>query len=210
VTVNFATAPGSASDPGDYQSTNGTLTFIGGDTSEQVAVPVVGNTVDGPDRTFFVNLSGPGGARISDAQGVATIVDDDVPEGAGPPGPVGTPGPLLDATAPLLALGGARSQRFLRAHSVVILVRCDEPCTVSAAGNVSVPGASRLFRLKRVTRLLRPGVRSKLRLPLSRRAQAAIRRALVRRRRVVATVRVSARDGAGNSRSATRRIRLKR
>ena len=33
--------------------------------------------IDELDETFVVNLSGPVGAGISDAQGVGTIVDDD-------------------------------------------------------------------------------------------------------------------------------------
>jgi hypothetical protein len=44
-----------------------------------VTVPVVGDALDEPDETFVVNLSNLVGSpgRISDGQGVGTIVDDD-------------------------------------------------------------------------------------------------------------------------------------
>ena len=52
----------------------GSLTFAAGETSKSVVVQIVGDTTFEPDETFFVNLSSPNNATISDAQGVATIV----------------------------------------------------------------------------------------------------------------------------------------
>jgi hypothetical protein len=205
VTVHFATADASATAPRDYQATSGNLTFGPGETTKQVAVPVVGDRLDEPDRSFLVNLSSPGGARISNAQGVATIVDNDVAGG----GSLGPPGPLIDLTAPRLRLGGSRSQR-LRRRSVSVIAACNEPCTLRAAGTVSVPGPSRTFRLKRVKRHLAAGVRARLRLRLSRRSEAAVKRALARRRKVRARVTVTAQDASGNKRLARRTIRLRR
>ena len=46
VTVDYATADGSAKAPGDYTATTGTLTFATGELSKQVAVAVVGETLD--------------------------------------------------------------------------------------------------------------------------------------------------------------------
>ncbi len=57
VTVQFATAPGSASAGSDYQSTSGTLTFMPGQTTQLVSVPIVNDTLTEPDEQFFVNLS---------------------------------------------------------------------------------------------------------------------------------------------------------
>ena len=59
VTVNYATAPGSAVAPADYTSTSGTLTFNPGETALQIVVPVQGDTVGEANETFSVNLSGP-------------------------------------------------------------------------------------------------------------------------------------------------------
>ena len=77
VTVNYATANSTAIQPGDYTTTSGTLTFTPGQGTKTISVPVVGDTTDEVDETFFVNLSGATNASIADAQGMGTIVDDD-------------------------------------------------------------------------------------------------------------------------------------
>lgn len=77
VKVAFATANGSATAPADYTAANGTLTFDPGQTSKQVAVPIVNDGVDELDETFRVNLSSPVGAALTDPQGIGTIVDND-------------------------------------------------------------------------------------------------------------------------------------
>jgi hypothetical protein len=77
VTVNYATADGTAQAPGDYQAATGTLTFNPGVTSNQVVVAVVGDSQNEPDETFFVNLSDASNATISDSQGQATVLNDD-------------------------------------------------------------------------------------------------------------------------------------
>lgn len=77
VTVNYATANGTATAPADYVAANGTVTFAPGQTSKQITVLVNGDTVDEPNETFTVNLSSASGAGISGATGVGTIIDDD-------------------------------------------------------------------------------------------------------------------------------------
>lgn len=77
VTVDFATADGTASAPADYQANNGTLTFNPGDTTRSITVLVNGDTLDEPNETFFVNLTNPVNAAIVDAQGLGTINDND-------------------------------------------------------------------------------------------------------------------------------------
>ncbi|HEX5702834.1 MAG TPA: Calx-beta domain-containing protein [Pyrinomonadaceae bacterium] len=83
VTVNFATADNTASSASDYQSNSGLLTFVPGDTAESITVLVNGDGTFEPNETFFVNLSIPTNASISDAQGQGTITNDD----AAPPTP---------------------------------------------------------------------------------------------------------------------------
>jgi hypothetical protein len=77
VTVQFATANGTATAPSDYTATSGTLTFLPADTTKTVSVPVVGDTAEEADESFVVNLSAPTNATLSDAQGAGTITDDD-------------------------------------------------------------------------------------------------------------------------------------
>jgi Calx-beta domain/Lamin Tail Domain/WD40-like Beta Propeller Repeat len=78
VTVDYATANGTATAGSDYQSTNNTLTFNIGETTKQINVTINGDTLVEPDETFFVNLTNAtGGATIGDAQGLGTIQNDD-------------------------------------------------------------------------------------------------------------------------------------
>jgi Calx-beta domain len=77
VTVNYATANGTATQPADYTTMSGTLTFTPGTGTRTISVPVAGDVLDEIDETFVVNLSGATNATIADSQGVATIADDD-------------------------------------------------------------------------------------------------------------------------------------
>jgi hypothetical protein len=77
VTVNWATADGTATAPSDYVSGSGSLTFSPGDATKTVTVVVNGDTVPEPNETFFVNLTGGSGATVADAQGQGTIINDD-------------------------------------------------------------------------------------------------------------------------------------
>jgi hypothetical protein len=77
VTVNYATANGTATQPSDYTSRSGTLTFNAGVTTMTISVPVIGNTTREANETFTVNLSGAGNATIAVATGTGTILNDD-------------------------------------------------------------------------------------------------------------------------------------
>ena len=82
VTVEYATSDGTASEPDDYASTSGTLTFPAGDTALTVAVPVVDDALDEEDETLTLRLSGASGATLagggSTLDATGTIEDDDV------------------------------------------------------------------------------------------------------------------------------------
>jgi plastocyanin len=126
------------------------------------------------------------------------------------PSPPGTEPPLADVTAPALTLGGADVQRVLRQRAVVVKVRTSEAAALTATGTVRVPAAAALVRLRRAT-ATSPGDRFvTLRLRLSRKARAAVRRGLEIRRRLRASVRVTATDAAGKRGSELRRIALRR
>jgi len=79
VTVNYATADGSATAGSDYIAAAGTLTFPAGTTTQTISVMVNGDTTIEPSETFFVNLSDATNAVIAGGQGLATIVNDDFP-----------------------------------------------------------------------------------------------------------------------------------
>jgi hypothetical protein len=79
VTVDYATAAGTAIAPDDFAPANGTVTFNPGDLAKEVSPSpnVVGDTVDEPDETFTLALTNPVNATVVRAAGLATIVDDD-------------------------------------------------------------------------------------------------------------------------------------
>ncbi len=78
VMVNYTTANNTAVAPGDYQTTSGTLTFTPGQTTQTIDVFVNGDTTnEAICETFFVNLTTPVNAGISDPQGVGRITDND-------------------------------------------------------------------------------------------------------------------------------------
>lgn len=77
VTVNFATADGTATQPADYQANSGLLTFNPGDLTKTITILVNGDTLDEPSETFFVNLSNPVNGSLVDGQGQGSITDND-------------------------------------------------------------------------------------------------------------------------------------
>jgi predicted outer membrane repeat protein len=80
ITVDYVTTSETATAGGvDYQAAGGTLTFAPGVTTQTVSVQVNGDTLYELDETFFVNLSNPANATISDAKGIGTITNDDQP-----------------------------------------------------------------------------------------------------------------------------------
>ena len=126
VTVNHTTANGTASQPADYTSTNGTLSFDPGVTSRIVSVPVVGDVVDEADETFTVTLSGAVNATLADASADGIIVDDD-----GPPTVSIGDATVTEGSGPAaftIRLSGAETQK-----SVVVGV-------ATANGTATAPG----------------------------------------------------------------------
>jgi hypothetical protein len=77
VTVNYATANGTATAGSDYVATSGTLSFAPGETTKTVSVTVNGDTTLEPNETVLLNLSGAVGGSILTPQAVGTILNDD-------------------------------------------------------------------------------------------------------------------------------------
>jgi subtilisin family serine protease/ribosomal protein L35AE/L33A len=95
VAVGYATANGTALANTDYVTQNGTLTFLPSQGTRTLTVPILGDAFVEPTETFTMNLSAALGAVIGDAQGVGTIVTDDVP-----------PTPTLSTVTPTVPVGG--------------------------------------------------------------------------------------------------------
>ena len=72
----FAFGPGATRDV-DYENVPGTVTFLPGETTQTISIPVKGDINDEPDQLFFVTLTTPINAAIGDGRGVGNIIDND-------------------------------------------------------------------------------------------------------------------------------------
>jgi large repetitive protein len=102
VTVGFETADGAATQPADYASASGTLSFAPGEVSQTFRVDVRGDTDAEPVESFTVRLRDPVNATVAAANATGTIVDDDSLASSPPPPPLPPPPPPTPpSTAPL-------------------------------------------------------------------------------------------------------------
>ena len=76
VSVNYATASGTATSGADFTSASGTLNFAAGVVSQTITVSILNDTTFENSESFNVNLSGAVNGTITDALGVGTILDD--------------------------------------------------------------------------------------------------------------------------------------
>jgi hypothetical protein len=96
ITVQYATADGTATAGADYTAASGTLTFNPGETSKTITVYVNGDTVDEPNETFALNLIGGQNANFSTPYSATiTILDDEPAPGLSVSSPTATEGGSL-------------------------------------------------------------------------------------------------------------------
>ena len=77
VTVDWATADGTATQGADYAETTGTLRFDALETEQTITVPLLDDALDEGNETFTVALSNPSNATLDDAEATGTIADND-------------------------------------------------------------------------------------------------------------------------------------
>ena len=77
VTVDYATADGTAIAGSDYVGHSGQVSFAPGETSQTVSIPIIGDTAVEAGETFTVTLSNPGNSSLGDASATGTISNDD-------------------------------------------------------------------------------------------------------------------------------------
>ena len=119
-----------------------------------------------------------------------------------------SPPAMGDTTLEVLALRIARRQDI---DDLSVVVRLAEPGRVTARARVRLRGgAARLIASRRVTVQAAANRTYRLRLPLRRASVHRIKRALRRGVRVRANVTLTVSDAAGNSRTKSRRVRLRR
>jgi hypothetical protein len=80
VTVDFTVTAGSATRPDDFAVSDGTLTFMPGQTTQMIAVALESDSIDEADETLMVELAQPVGATLgATTSHTLTIADDDAP-----------------------------------------------------------------------------------------------------------------------------------
>ena len=107
-------------------------------------------------------------------------------------------------TTPNLVFGGSTTQTTT--DFVSLFVTCSQACTTTFGGTVTVPGASKVYRLSTLSTTLRAGVRTKVTIRFPAKVRTAVRKAISRRKRVTLSLRIGTRNSAGLSRTSTRRI----
>ena len=165
---------------------------------------------DACGRLYTVSLNGPV-SRIRDGAGTPC----DLPEPTAPPADPGPPAPpapaagasppaaAADRSGPRLSVRRRARQRVRNGRAVRFTVVASEPATVRAA--LRVPGAG---TLRSASRTLAAGVPRAFRLSMTGARGKRVRAAVARRSRL-ATLTVTARDGAGNLSRTVRRVRLR-
>lgn len=79
VTASYATGDGSARAGEDYSQASGMVTFEPGVVTQNVTIPIAGDTMLEPDETFTLALQSPANATLGDSIGTITILNDDAP-----------------------------------------------------------------------------------------------------------------------------------
>jgi|GEM_PF-993684 len=147
VSVQYATADGTAISGTDYVATTGTLTFAPGELLKSVTVAVLGDTVVEPNESFTLNLSTPSGASILDGTGAGTILNDD--------------GPTLSVTNSAVVEGTTGTPSNL-AFNVVLSATSTQTITVDYATSDGTATAGGDYTAKTGTLTFTPGMASQV------------------------------------------------
>ena len=104
VTVNYATADGTATAGEDYTATSGTLTFAPGETEKTVSVAIIDDEVEDSGEAFRLVLGSPTNAVLADSEATGTIHTEAMDDY-----------PADTATTGMVAVGGTATGEIDRA-----------------------------------------------------------------------------------------------
>jgi hypothetical protein len=211
VKVNYATSNGTATAGSDYVAASGTLTFGPGEAAKSFTVHVTSDPAHEGDEAFQVTLSNTGGGASlgSPAGATVTITDDAAPAGPGtgtPPAITAIPA-LSDKIAPKLTLAAKRIQRAPKRKRFALSARCNERCKLAVVAKVRIGKKKVVLGRAKVT--APSGKKVKIKIKLSKKARAKLRKAMKRGKAKV-VLSVTATDAAGNRTAASRRVTVKR
>jgi hypothetical protein len=206
VTVRYATINGTATAGSDYAATGGTLTFGRGEAAKSFTVHLTSDTTHEGDETFQITLSNAGGGANlgSPAGATVTISDDDARPATGPPRTIPA---VSDKIAPKLTLAAKKLQRALKRKRFALSARCNERCKLTVVAKVRIGTKKVVLGRAKVTAPSNKKV--KIKLKLSKKARAKLRKAMKRGKAKV-VLSVTATDAAGNRTTGSRRVTVKR
>ncbi|WP_242046789.1 Calx-beta domain-containing protein [Calothrix parietina] len=107
ITVNYATANGTATAGSDYTSTTGTLTFAPGQTSKAINIPILNDSISEADETFTLKLTSPTNASLGTTSTVTTTITDTLSAAVTTTLPTNVENLTLTGTAAINATGNA-------------------------------------------------------------------------------------------------------
>jgi hypothetical protein len=161
-----------------------------------------------PNGTYYAHIAGHDtacvGGKCPEIQFSNVLSFSVVPAPPGSGGGGGGGGGA-DKFAPLEALSFSPVQHL---GKLFVTVRSSEAGTVKATGTTNTSGAAKVFRFKPVSRSVAANAKTKLRLRLAKKAMRVVKLALKKRKRLKASINVTAVDKAGNRRSQKAVIRL--
>jgi len=114
-----------------------------------------------------------------------------------------------DRAAPEIGLAARKNQSVRKQRGVIVRASCDEACTLTASGTITIAGQRAKVRLKRASATLAGPGRKTYKLGLSRSAARRVARLIARGKSARAVISARAVDPAGNAGTARRTIPLK-
>lgn len=128
---------------------------------------------------------------------------------AAPPGPNPNPfTPLVDRRKPKGKVTKANGNSVLTNGVVALTVTPDEDGTLAGGATVNVPPLSKVYRFKSTSKTVRAGVKTRVKLKLSKKGLRAARRAARARKKLKVKVSLTLTDRAGNKAAVKRTIRV--
>jgi Ca2+-binding RTX toxin-like protein len=107
ITVQYATANGTAIAASDYTSTSGTLTFNPGVTSQVINIPILNDSINEANETFTLTLSSPTNANLGTTTTVTTTITDTLTASVTTTLPANVENLTLTGTTPINGTGNA-------------------------------------------------------------------------------------------------------
>ena len=170
-----------------------------------------------PAGSYFVHVSAVDPATcaptpddcVDEFSGVITLVVPPDPPPPTPPAPAAPPAPPAPPPDTVTAFSSLSAPGSQKVAKLFVQAGMSEAGTITAAGTVSVPKLSKVYKFKTASAPVAAGATVKLKLKLAKKALKAVRKALKKGKKLKAKLTITATDGAGNRKVEKRTVKLK-